>query len=313
MSSRPRESLCPHHVTRSSSSTASGPLRQGRRQGHLCPDPRRRPGRRLHPRAAAPPPRAAQGAGRRRRHRGDHPDRRPGPDDRPHGALLAGLPKTVPGYAIDRMCAGAMTAVTTAAASRSPSARTTSPSPAASSTWAATRWARASTPTRGSSRRSSSTRPPSTWARPRRTCTTASRSSPRSAATAYAVASQNKTAEGLRRRQDPARPRARGHPPRRAAAGAWPPRTNRRARARRWRTCRAQDAVPPARQRHRRQRRGPQRRRHRLLLASEEAAGELGMPAEDAAGLVRVRRRRARGDGLSARCRRPRRRWPRPA
>ncbi len=32
-------------------------------------------------------------------------------------AVLAGLPKTVPGYAIDRMCAGAMTAVTTAAGS----------------------------------------------------------------------------------------------------------------------------------------------------------------------------------------------------
>src|SRR5688572_24827021 len=32
-------------------------------------------------------------------------------------ALLAGLPNTVPGYAIDRMCAGAMTAVTTVAAS----------------------------------------------------------------------------------------------------------------------------------------------------------------------------------------------------
>jgi acetyl-CoA acyltransferase len=30
-------------------------------------------------------------------------------------ALLAGLPKTVPGYAIDRMCAGAMTSVTTIA------------------------------------------------------------------------------------------------------------------------------------------------------------------------------------------------------
>lgn len=30
-------------------------------------------------------------------------------------ALLAGLPKTVPGYAIDRMCAGAMTSVTTLA------------------------------------------------------------------------------------------------------------------------------------------------------------------------------------------------------
>src|SRR6478736_5610204 len=30
-------------------------------------------------------------------------------------ALLAGLPKTVPGFSIDRMCAGAMTAVTTTA------------------------------------------------------------------------------------------------------------------------------------------------------------------------------------------------------
>lgn len=30
-------------------------------------------------------------------------------------ALLAGLPRTVPGFAIDRMCAGAMTAVTTTA------------------------------------------------------------------------------------------------------------------------------------------------------------------------------------------------------
>ncbi len=30
-------------------------------------------------------------------------------------ALLAGLPRSVPGYAIDRMCAGAMTAVTTVA------------------------------------------------------------------------------------------------------------------------------------------------------------------------------------------------------
>ncbi|HEY0807058.1 MAG TPA: acetyl-CoA C-acyltransferase, partial [Pseudonocardiaceae bacterium] len=31
-------------------------------------------------------------------------------------SLLAGLPKSVPGFAIDRMCAGAMTAVTTTAA-----------------------------------------------------------------------------------------------------------------------------------------------------------------------------------------------------
>src|SRR5450432_793576 len=32
-----------------------------------------------------------------------------------NAALLAGLPKSVPGFAIDRMCAGAMTAVTTTA------------------------------------------------------------------------------------------------------------------------------------------------------------------------------------------------------
>src|SRR5881397_4374440 len=32
-------------------------------------------------------------------------------------ALLSGLPRTTPGYAIDRMCAGAMTAVTTVSGS----------------------------------------------------------------------------------------------------------------------------------------------------------------------------------------------------
>ena len=134
-------------------------------------------------------------------------------------ALLAGLPKTVPGYAIDRMCAGAMTAVTTTASSASPSAPTTSPSPAASSTWAATRWARASTPTRGSSPRSSSTPTRSSWARPPRTCTTASRTSPRSAPTPSPSRSQEQARRGVRRRQDPARPGAGRHPQRRAGLG----------------------------------------------------------------------------------------------
>jgi hypothetical protein len=77
-------------------------------------------------------------------------------------ALLAGLPRSVPGYAIDRMCAGAMTAVT-------------SSSPPASSTWVTTRWVRASIPTRASSPRSSWILRPWSWARPRRTCTTGSR------------------------------------------------------------------------------------------------------------------------------------------
>ena len=45
-------------------------------------------------------------------------------------ALLAGLPRSVPGYAIDRMCAGAMTAVTTTASAsgaRAPSTIVTEP------------------------------------------------------------------------------------------------------------------------------------------------------------------------------------------
>ena len=75
-------------------------------------------------------------------------------------ALLSGLPKTTPGYSVDRMCAGAMTAVTTTASS-SRSAPSTSPSPVAWSTWGATPWVRVSTPTRGSWPRSWSTRRPS--------------------------------------------------------------------------------------------------------------------------------------------------------
>lgn len=77
--------------------------------------------------------------------------------------ILAGLPQSVPGYSIDRMCAGALTAVTSTAAP-SPSARTTSSSPVVSSTWAATRWVRAWTRTRASCRRSWSTSPPCSWA-----------------------------------------------------------------------------------------------------------------------------------------------------
>ena len=77
--------------------------------------------------------------------------------------ILAGLPQSVPGFSIDRMCAGAMTAVTPPPAAWR-SARTTSPSPAVSSTWGATPWAKASTPTRASCPRSSSTSRPCSWA-----------------------------------------------------------------------------------------------------------------------------------------------------
>src|SRR5213082_863608 len=65
-------------------------------------------------------------------------------------ALLAGIPETVPGFAVDRMCAGALTAVT-AGAVRSRWAPPTSCCAAGSSTWATTRWARTSTSTRAPS------------------------------------------------------------------------------------------------------------------------------------------------------------------
>ena len=60
--------------------------------------------------------------------------------------LLAGIPQTVPGFAVDRMCASAPIAI--------------SPAPAASSTWGTTRWAKTSTSIRGSSPSAWSTRPP---------------------------------------------------------------------------------------------------------------------------------------------------------
>ena len=43
--------------------------------------------------------------------------------------LLAGLPHTVPGFAVDRMCAGALTATTAAAGARRPPGRAWPPSP----------------------------------------------------------------------------------------------------------------------------------------------------------------------------------------
>ena len=71
--------------------------------------------------------------------------------------ILAGLPRSVPGYSIDRMCAGAMTAVTTLSAGIGVRGVRRRASPRGSSTWAGTRWARASTPTRGSCPSGSST------------------------------------------------------------------------------------------------------------------------------------------------------------
>ena len=83
-------------------------------------------------------------------------------------------------------------------------------------------------------------------------------------ADAFALASQEKYAKAVRRRQDPARP---GAVATRSAEHGWglatvdePPRPGTTLDG----AGRAEDAVPPARPGHRRQRRRPQRRRHRL-------------------------------------------------
>ena len=214
-------------------------------------------------------------------------------------ALLAGLPQTVPGYAIDRMCAGAMTAVTTTAAGiafgaydvaiaggvehmgRHPMGEGVDPNPRIV-VRAARRPRRAG---HGQDRREPARPLPAR--------------SPRSAPTRYAVRSPGEDRRGLRRRQDPARPGPGRHPVAPSSAGAWPPTdeplrpgtTMEDAR-------RAQDAVPPARQGHRRQRRRPQRRRHRLRSSpTRRPPSELGLPVRMRLVVLRLRRRRARGHG----------------
>ena len=212
-------------------------------------------------------------------------------------ALLAGLPRSVPGYAIDRMCAGAMTAVTTTAGGDRlrrlrrrhrrrgrahgppPDGQRRRPEPAL--------------------RRRAARRPDRArdGQRPRRTCTTASRTSPASAPT-RSPCQPGADRQGVRRRHDPAGPGPRRDPLGRAGLGATPPPTSRRGpapRSRRWPAL--HDPVPPARPGDRRQRRRPQRRRHRVP-ARRRGRRRRARPAQaHAPGDVRVRRRRARGDG----------------
>ena len=72
-----------HPARRGLRRRGADPVRQGRRQGPVRADPRRRPGRQGDPGTAAAPARTAAGTDRRGGHRRRHPDRRPGPDHRP--------------------------------------------------------------------------------------------------------------------------------------------------------------------------------------------------------------------------------------
>ena len=180
-------------------------------------------------------------------------------------ALLAGLPKTVPGYSIDRMCAGAMTAVTTSAVGiafgaydvviaggvehmgHHPMGEGVDPNP------------------RILSEKLVDPVGAGHGHRPRRTCTTASPSLTKERADAYAVAQPGQAAPRPT-------PTARSSPtwspsPTRSRRAGLGPGHRRRAAAPRHHAGGPggpEDPVPPARPGHRGQRRRPQRRRHRL-------------------------------------------------
>ena len=196
-------------------------------------------------------------------------------------ALLAGLPRTVPGYAIDRMCAGAMTAVTTVASGiafgaydvaiaggvehmgHHPMGRGVDPNPR----FVAERLVDPSALVMGATAENLHDRFPAIT---------------RERADAYAVLSQQRVAAGVRRRRHPGVAGHRRHAERRARLGAGHGRRTAAARHHQGGAGHAADPVPAARPGHRGQRRRAQRRRHRLP------------------GRRRGRRRRARPAGRDA-------------
>ena len=206
-------------------------------------------------------------------------------------ALLSGLPKTVPGYAIDRMCAGAMTAVTTTAAGiafgaydvvvaggvehmgHHPMGEGVDPNPRI----LADKLVDPSALVMGQTAENLHDRFPAIT---KQRCD------------AYAAASQEKFANAVRpARSAPSWSRA----TRIARARLGPGHRGRAAAARHddGAARRAEDAVPPARPGYRGQRRRPQRRRDRRASWPTRSPPELGLPVADAPGRLLVRRRRA--------------------
>ncbi len=263
-----------------------------------------------------PAPRS--GADRRGRRRRDHADRRPGPHPRPHRRHPRGLPESVPGYSIDRMCAGAHDRGHHHRRRPSPSARTTWSWPAVSSTWAATRWARASTPTRGSSREKLVDESALFMGMTAENLHDRFPHLTKERADEYAVRSQEKAAKAYANgaiQQDLVPISVRRTTPEGGETG--------------WGLATADEPMRPGTtleqlaglktpfRAHGRvtagQRRRAQRRRHRLAARRRGRRPRAGPAGQDAPGRLLLRRRRARGDGLSARSRRPRRRSPRRA
>ena len=201
-------------------------------------------------------------------------------------ALLAGLPKTVPGFAIDRMCAGAMTAVTTRRLRhrvrrlrRRHRRRRRAHGP----------------PPDGRGRRPEPAHPRREARRPVRARDGRDRGEPARPAARHHQGAGRRVRPAPRRRRPPRRtPNGKLQPDlvtvaTRDAEGGWGLATVDEAprETSLEKLATLQDAVPPARQGHRRQRGRPQRRRHRLPARRRATSPrELGLPVGDAAGLA---------------------------
>ena len=213
-------------------------------------------------------------------------------------ALLAGLPKTVPGFAIDRMCAGAMTAVTTVAGGiafgaydvaiaggvehmgRHPMGEGVDPNPR----FVSEKLVDPSALVMGTTAENLHDRFPHIT---------------KERADAFGLASQEKAAKAYANGK--IQPDLVHASPHATAEAGWGLATadEAPARAPRWRS--SPTLKTPFRP-HGRVTAGNAAGLNdgatACLLAAEDVARELGLPVGDAAGLVRLRRRRARGDGL---------------
>ena len=211
-------------------------------------------------------------------------------------AILAGLPVTVPGYAIDRMCAGAMTAVTTTAGEvalgaadiaiaggvehmgRHPMGEQVDPNPR----FLSESLVDESALFMGMTAENLHDRFPSIT---------------KERADAYALGQPAEGRRRLRGGQDPAGPGPDGDPHRRARLGLGDGGRAAAARDDAGGPARAEDPVPPARPGHRGQLERHQRRRDRLRHRRRGGRRRARPDRQDAPGRLLLRRRRARGDG----------------
>ena len=276
--SKPREAPCPAPCERSSSSTAY--VRHTARPATRASTPRPAPTTsssgcirellRRHP--DLPKERVEEVAIAATTQIGDQ-----GPDPRRVAALLSGLPNTTPGYSIDRMCAGAMTAVTAVAGAiamgaidvgiaggvehmgRHPMGEGVDPNPRILSE----RLVDPSALVMGQTAENLHDRYPSLT---------------KERCDAYAVGSPGQRPPPPTPPARSSRTSSRSPPVTGTPGGAWPASTSRRVRAPPSRTSARSDTLPPARAGQPGNAAGLNDGATACLLAAEQTAAELGLP-----------------------------------